>query len=644
MNEKLLIVEDEFIVANDLSSIMENAGYVVCATADTVEAAKAAIEHDKPDWVLLDIFLQDNSMGTELAPFLQERGIGFIYISANTNQAVLEVAKATQPYGFIVKPFREKDLLIMLDIARDKHESNRQFASQREMLFMQGLKSLMEAEIAYKDKLTRIPNVFQSLIPFDYLAYCFEPYGTKKQSSGSFFRTGFNEYQLFPIPEPKQPCDFLDQYDYRENTPESADASVIFGGEMSEFIKDLTIQDKGSIYGLNSFLYFVCRTDFGILKMEFFNKIENAYDHTHKSLLLKAQSAVCKLFSQISSVEDHNESKVLRRASRIEPLNADPKFKGIYGKSAALLHVLDSLEMVADTPVPVLILGESGTGKEMVARNLHLLSSRKDAPFVTVNCAAIPADLIESELFGHEKGAFTGALEKRIGKFEAAHNGTIFLDEVGELGLDSQVKLLRVLQEKQFERIGSSRTIKVDFRLVAATNRNLEKEVAEGRFRLDLFYRLNVYPITLPPLRDRKEDIELLSRHFLANSALKLNRIEIPDLSRSALRQLSEYHWPGNIRELEHLMERTLIRTRSTAIESVEIPAVASHTVNPTDVPAKHKTLEQIEGEYILSVLKKCKGKITGNGGAAEILGLPPSTLTSKMKKLGIRKDLYLDH
>jgi len=260
---------------------------------------------------------------------------------------------------------------------------------------------------------------------------------------------------------------------------------------------------------------------------------------------------------------------------------------------------------------------------------------------VTVNCAAMPQELIESELFGHEKGAFTGAVEKRIGKFELAHQGTLFLDEIGELPLAAQVKLLRVLQERQFEPVGSNKMVKVDIRIIAATNRNLEKAVSDGLFRLDLFYRLNVYPILMPPLRDRKEDIPLLAEHFLMKSAASMSRHEIPVLSPEALKQLSDYNWPGNIRELEHLMERTLIKSRHAIVSHIEIPETTQEQVQFVSVATPNKTLEQMEKDHILFVLNSCKGKITGIDGAAQILALPPSTLTSKMKKLGISKDQY---
>ncbi|QEM02696.1 response regulator [Mucilaginibacter rubeus] len=644
MIEKLLIVEDEFIVANDLTNMMENAGYNVCGTADSVESAKAAIDKYQPTWVLLDIFLQDDSMGTELAPYLQEKGIGFIYISANTNQSILEAAKATQPYGFLVKPFREKDLLIMLDIARSKHETSLQFTAQRELLLQQQVRALTDEQTTLESKLNKIPATFQSLIPFDYLAFSYTPANSNKPESGAFFRVGFNEYQVLPALEAKQLIQVFYYQGSQTQIRKSVDASILNGGAFHSFQAG-RIPGGGLLapYRLNSSLQLLNKTSEGTLQLAFFNRNENGFDHSHKTLLCKNEKFVFRLFNTLS-LAYNGDSKTLRRASRNQPVKSVPKFEGIYGNSAALLHVLDNVEMVADTPVTVLILGESGTGKEKIAHNIHLLSSRQDAPFITVNCAAIPADLIESELFGHEKGAFTGAIEKRIGKFEAANGGTIFLDEIGELPLESQVKLLRVLQERQFEHIGSSKTIKVDVRIVAATNRNLEKEVGEGRFRLDLFYRLNVYPINLPPLRERKEDIPVLARYFLSKSAEEMGRLEAPELSPAALKQLSVYNWPGNIRELNHLMERTLIKTRGKIVESIEMPAVTrTDSIPATSTGDNRKTLEQIEAEHILSVLKSCNGKVTGVGGAAEILGLPPSTLTSRMKKLGIKKELYHD-
>ena len=255
---------------------------------------------------------------------------------------------------------------------------------------------------------------------------------------------------------------------------------------------------------------------------------------------------------------------------------------------------------------------------------------------VTVNCAALPINLIESELFGHERGAFTGATEKRTGKFEQADGGTIFLDEIGELPLEAQVKLLRVLQEKEIERLGGNYTKKVNVRIVTATNRNLEKEVAEGRFRLDLYYRLNVFPIELPALRQRKEDIPLLANYFLDRFIKKSNK-NITGISDEAMQTLMSYDWPGNIRELEHLIERSLLMATTDVIEGIEIPKVPSTSAGHTPEAYRVRTMEEMEREHILEILKLCKGKIYGTGGAAEMLNIPSTTLNSKIKKLGIK-------
>jgi len=284
-----------------------------------------------------------------------------------------------------------------------------------------------------------------------------------------------------------------------------------------------------------------------------------------------------------------------------------------------------------------LILGESGTGKERIADCIHNLSSRKGKALIKINCATLPATLIESELFGHEKGSFTGAIDKRIGKFELANGGTIFLDEIGEMPVDLQVKLLRVLQEKEIEPIGARSPIKADVRIVAATNKNLEKEVGEGRFRLDLYYRLNVFPVELPPLRERTEDIPLLVQHFIHVYNRKSGK-KITGLSDKAMNSLMSYHWPGNIRELEHMIERSVLLAKSTIIEEVAIPGIQNKAIPAINLGFAVKTIHQNERDYIIEILKKCNGRVWGVGGAAEILNIPPSTLKSRMKKLGISK------
>lgn len=451
MKEKILIVEDEFIVANDLRIMLNKAGYAICGIATSVVHARTLIEEHKPDWVLLDIILKGDLTGINLARELMTKRIPFLYISANTNQSILEEVKETNPYGFLVKPFRERDLLVMLDIARHKHK----------------------------------------------------------------WETG-------QIPVLK----------------------------VQESLKDIA------------------------------------------------------------------------------------KKEGIIGSSSRMAQVLAKVAVVAPTGTSVLILGESGTGKEKIAKAIHTHSERKSKAFVIVNCGALPHSLIESELFGHEKGAFTGAHNKRIGKFEQAIGGSIFLDEVGELPLESQVKLLRVLQEKEIARLGGDYPIKVDTRIIAATNRNLEREVAEGRFRLDLYYRLNVFPIALPPLREHMEDINELANYFLRKYAHKIGK-PVVGLSDQALIQLKQYDWPGNIRQLEHAIERNILLATGPQIDFFDLPVSF-----PTDKKGKDsslKTMVEMEKEHIMNALEACQGKVSGPGGAAEILGLPASTVYSKMKKLGIK-------
>lgn len=324
-----------------------------------------------------------------------------------------------------------------------------------------------------------------------------------------------------------------------------------------------------------------------------------------------------------------------------EEIQLDHNFDEIISRGKALNAVLTQVEQVAPTDASVLILGESGTGKELLARAVHSRSRRSNRPLVKVNCASLPSNLIESELFGHEKGAFTGALAKKIGRFELADKGTIFLDEIGEMPIDLQAKLLRVLQEGEFERLGNPQTTKVNVRIIAATNRDLEQSVKVGNFREDLFYRLNVFPITSPPLRERKEDIGVLVSHFLNKFSSKIGK-QIEKVSQESLNALEAYHWPGNVRELENTMERAVILAQDEALTLDDLPelrAIASERSIPLDISSQTlHTLEEVERSHIQNVLKKTKWVIEGTHGAASILGLNPSTLRSRMQKLGIKK------
>ena len=311
----------------------------------------------------------------------------------------------------------------------------------------------------------------------------------------------------------------------------------------------------------------------------------------------------------------------------------DPMFGGkLIGSSVSLRRVWNSIKMVAPTDSAVLIQGETGTGKELVARAVHDESLRKSGAFVTLNCAAVPAGLLESELFGHERGAFTGALMQTTGRFHLAHGGTLFLDEIGDLPLELQPKLLRVLQEQEFERIGSTRTIRVDVRIVAATNQDLAQMVQDGRFRADLFYRLNVFPIELPPLRERTDDIPLLVRHFANKFAQRMHK-EIHHIPSEMMDALRLHDWPGNIRELQNLVERAVIM--STGPE-LRLPSHEMKHMVARNTPALVRTLADVEKNHILDVLRQVNGVVGGRQGAAARLGIARTTLIYRMQKLGI--------
>ncbi len=353
---------------------------------------------------------------------------------------------------------------------------------------------------------------------------------------------------------------------------------------------------------------------------------------------------ITQLKSALEEVQSLKEKLEAENIYLQQEIKLEHNFEEIVNKSDVFRKVLEKIEQVADTDATVLILGESGTGKELIARAIHSVSKRAKRPLVKVNCAALPANLIESELFGHEKGAFTGALTQKIGRFELADGGTLFLDEIGEMPLDLQSKLLRVLQEGEFERVGSSKTIRVDVRVIAATNRDLENSVNEKEFRADLYYRLNVFPIYSPPLRDRKEDIPVLVNHFCKKYGVKFGK-KVTSVSKQVLDVLMAYHWPGNVRELENLIERGLIVSKSNVLEAgdwlpkLDRKEIVSQTKE--NAPSKiqdSRSMENIERDHILKVLQKTQWKIRGDDGAAKILELNPTTLEARMKKLGIMR------
>jgi transcriptional regulator with GAF, ATPase, and Fis domain len=323
----------------------------------------------------------------------------------------------------------------------------------------------------------------------------------------------------------------------------------------------------------------------------------------------------------------------------LDEINVTSGSQEIIGSSPAMKNVFKQINQVAKTDSTVLIQGETGVGKEVIAKTLHTRSNRNDRVFITINCAALPAQLIESELFGHEKGSFTGALERKIGKFELANGGTIFLDEIGELPIDLQSKLLRVLQEKEFERIGGKEVHKTDIRVIAATNRDLQKEIAAGHFRADLFFRLNVFPILIPPLRERPEDIPLFIKHFTEKYSKRVGS-PVRFVRNTDLTLLLQYHWPGNIRELEHIIERAVIISTGAYLEFSDFSA-AQRTLGE-DYSEGFKSLHDMEREHILTALRLTNGRVSGERGAAKLLGINNKTLDSRIKKLEIKKEVII--
>jgi len=350
----------------------------------------------------------------------------------------------------------------------------------------------------------------------------------------------------------------------------------------------------------------------------------------------KAEQQLQNALTEVEALRNQLEADCTYLGEEIKLMH---NYDNIIGESEMFKYVLFSLEQIAPTDTTVLILGESGTGKELIARALHNSSNRKDRPLIKVDCAGLSANLIESEFFGHEKGAFTGAVEKRIGRFELADGATIFLDEIGELPLALQQKLLRVLQDGEFERLGSSQVRKTDVRVIAATNRNLKEDVRKGRFRDDLWYRLNVFPLSIPPLRERAEDIPLLVNWTIKRIQRRLGK-HIKTVPSSVMDDLQAYPWPGNVRELENVIERSVIVTPRNMLQLATPLEVPMSTLgSPPNAPIK--TLSEMEKDYILQVLRKTNWNISGKGGAAELLGLNSSTLRGRMRKHEIRRPSF---
>ena len=824
----LLIVEDEFLIANDLRRILEKGGYQVIGMAGSVPEAKAILSERTPTVVLLDIFLNGDQTGIDLANWLSERSIPFVFLSANLTDGVLERAKVTQPFGFLNKPFREKDVLTTLEIARYRHAHSEE-AKLRQQQAIQIAVNNAIVNIQDREQLCQtIADEINKLVPFSFLnlriglpdeasfywlmlekttlnifervnlaallhsevnegliekldreapdrlgdeqgvftgeafdqlcdtyvtaCSCRDNFGVrslllfpvhlKRNSVTTIILTstvedGFTQkdYQAVSLitPQIALALDNLLAYEEIESrrlakATELAIVNTFQNGkdiseiipQMATAINELIPFDLLAIYRVGRILesaaidyavqkqegVFIPLTDKDVASVtvtdqanwkqalvdmeswlieptlnvgqqftESLNRsvVTTVYGKTlglqssmYVPIIIKNQPTACLILASkapyaftrkdlyllqdisiqlalaLENLLAFERIKVLseqleqEKTYLTEEIKTSHNFEEIIGISSALQTVFKSIRQVAPTDSTVLIMGETGTGKELVARAVHNLSTRSTRPIVKVNCAALPAQLIESELFGHERGSFTGATEKRIGKFELANGGTLFLDEIGELPLELQAKILRAIQEKEIERIGGKGTILINARIIAATNRNLQQEVAAGRFRSDLYYRLNVFPIVVPPLRERQEDILPLAMHFLRKISKKLGK-PITNIANSSLQQLTHYSWPGNIRELEHVLERAAILSQTTTLELAE-PLLTTPFSSPVVMQASEavKPIEDTMREAILAALAKSGNRIRGRGGAAELLNLKPTTLEARMKKLNI--------
>jgi DNA-binding NtrC family response regulator len=635
---KVLIVEDQFVEADSLSIILKKEGYEIHGIAKSVQEAIKLIEKNKPDIVLVDVFLKGSLTGIDLARLLDKKNIPFIFLTANSNSITMEEALATKPFGFLVKPFREHEILMTLNIAVYRHQKRVEFCSRQHQWLSQLLHDIIEINGTQSEKMLALVKALTSFMPFDFIVIDTDLNNPDENAICRYQRIGFDEYVRF---DSARNPDYYDQWPdlvaMRKTNREKRAAYCLNGAEYTEDCRRNPLEEKiRRIKTFQSMLWAPLLKHWDLdMSVAFYCCNKNAYSPEHIELIGSVRELLTAVINSIKKSQNDQPAPSAPLRTKFPGQLFKPELEGIIGRSPKVLEALDKVSQVAPFDNTVLIMGETGVGKEGLVKALHQLSNRKARPFVKVNCAAIPVNLVESELFGHEKGAFTGSVEKRLGKFELANGGTLFLDEIGELPLEVQSKLLRAIQEKEIERVGGRTTIKTDVRIIAATNRNLLQEIADGNFRLDLYYRLNVFPITLVPLRERKQDIPALANHFLQIFAKTSGRRELT-LSEAAIRQLNSYYWPGNIRELQHLIERHVLLAKRSVIDYFEMPEplpVARFFPGPG---SEIKPFDEMDKEHIITALRKCNGKVSGQGGAGELLKLPPTTLRSKMKRLGI--------
>ncbi len=814
---RIAIIEDEFIIANDLQNILQRLGYEVVGIADSYDTAVQLLSTKSVDLALIDIILKGKKSGIDLAHAIRSSWrLPFIFVTSHTDESTLQKAKSSDPYGYIVKPFEEREILASIEIALYKNEneniSRQEFEKNllleiskslagaetkqeilsavekglggilpgiacvsivlssadtkeivyyladchqdkgmemsnpsedaflryvvkpgdlRELVIREAaeempdslvLKTLQEREVAkgvllpiavtggrfgtvtllfqgevdtaphrrvlagvaellsmsiskmisdeeiqrsqslqsiqldlanaldnkltISDQLLHVAKVLRTPLPFDAIAlYALLP---NERRVFVFNRVGFEEFQVL---EESQLMNVL-------QVRESQLQGLLAPSDLQTDVQvvdaaSLRRQDTGAIrqqflekYGVASILQIpIEQSTAPSYCLEVYSRTPAHFDKTHEHVAQRLRSTLRLLlenifaFDEINSLTDQlqNEKQYL-----IEELESTYRPDGMSSQSIEMQRVIARIETVAQTDTSVLIQGETGTGKELTARAIHRNSKRADKPFIKVNCAAIPAQLIESELFGHEKGAFTGAHDRRIGKFELANHGTLFLDEIGEMPLELQPKLLRAIQEGEFERLGSNKLLNSDIRLISATNRNLSQEIGRGNFRADLFYRISVFPIDLPPLRNRVEDIAPLALGF-GKEICGEQGSQFVGFDEATMENFKFYRWPGNIRELRNVVEQLCILYRNRVMhwqrpggvgDSVEYTAA-----DPTAPLDLKSNIQQTERQNILKALRQAAGRIRGDNGAAAMLGIKPTTLEYRIKKLNIKKE-----
>jgi DNA-binding NtrC family response regulator len=623
----ILIVEDEAIVAEDLAGKIQRLGYDVAGTIDTGEEAVELARHQRqPALVLMDIRLAGAMDGiTAAQQIIRECHLPVLFLTAHSDPDTVGLARQTGALGYILKPFDERHLHIQIEIALYKHamESQLRLSLERHRILAETmLQGVVHADansniIAVNPAAKRILGQ------------------SREQVVGSCPAT-WEHHTIRENGEPFPSSEYPTMIAVRTGLPVKGVIMGIFNPELDSYrwisVDAVPVFSPGEKLPTEVFTVLEDVTD-----REYYKRglEEMVAKRTAEFVAAKeeAERRSAQTVVNLIEIKKLKEQLEAEKAYLQDEIKLEHNYTRMIGQSDALKKVLHKVKQIANSDTTVLILGETGTGKELIARAIHDNSQRKNRPLVKVNCAALPANLIESELFGHEKGAFTGSIGKHLGRFEVANRGTLFLDEMGELPLELQGKLLRVLQEGEFERVGGSHTIKVDTRIIAATNRNLEEEVREGRFREDLWYRLNIFPIITPPLRDRPEDIPLLVDFFVKKIAKRMGKtIEI--IPVSTINALLEYQWPGNIRELENVLERAVINYSGPKLR------LADELKRQGNVPSRAtKTLAVVERDYILQVLNQTEWKVSGKNSAAEILGLDRSTLRARMTKLNIEKE-----